>query len=127
MPRCVTDDALNAGLIAAQIADEGKDGQTTLSSDMLRQLKDAGEQANSYKSCPAQTQTKVLENIASEIQKMSKNTNPMDALKVALELVKAYSEVGISLCQSVSSSSAAAKTSSISTCNRKPTVVARID
>ena len=121
---CLTDDALNAALIAAQIADEEKEGQTKLSPDLLRQLKDAAEQAKSYESCPAQTEK--LQEIASRINEMSENTKPMDALKVALELVKAYSDVGISLCQSAADSSP--QTSSISTCSKRTQKVpTRID
>lgn len=121
---CLTDDALNGALIAAQIADEEKEGQTKLSASIVGQLKDAAEQAKSYKSCPAQTEK--LEEIASRINEMSENTKPMDALKVALELVKAYSDVGISLCKSVAASSP--QTSSISTCsNRTQKVPTRID
>lgn len=101
MPHCLTDDALNGALIAAQIADEEKEGQTKLPVSIVDQLKDAAEQAKSYKSCPAQTQN--LEKISLIIQNMSENTKPLEALKVALELVKAYSEVGISLCQKASS------------------------
>lgn len=95
-----TDDALNVALIAAQIADEEKEGKKN--SDMIRELKGAAEHAESYQSCPAQ-ESRVLQGIVKKINNMPDNTKPMDALKVVLELVKAYSEVGISLCKKASS------------------------
>lgn len=94
MPHC-TNDALNAALVAAQIADDAKSGQQT--TEYQQTIKDLAQRAlTSYRQCPSEKRAN-LQNIAQRIKQLDANTKTQEVLVAALELVGAFNDVSIDL------------------------------
>lgn len=113
MPHC-TNDALNAALVAAQIADDAKSGQQT--TEHQQTIKDLAQRAlTSYRQCPSQKRVN-LQNIAQRIKQLDNDANTQEVLVAALELVKAFNDVSIDLlkqsCSTPTLTTATAKSSS---------------